>query len=265
MYIEAALAAAGLKISRHSYQIEGQEFVNLVGERKGMASPEDIVVIGAHYDSVVGSPGANDNASGVAGMLELARLSAQQTCPRTLRFTAFVNEEPPFFRTAQMGSQVYAKECKRRGERVVAMLSLEMLGYYSDEKGSQKYPFPLSFFYPDTANFIAIVGNLASRALVKELVAGFKASSPLPVESIATFEFVTGVDFSDHASFWKQGYRAVMVTDTAFNRYAFYHTDEDTPEKLDYTRMAQVVEGLKGWLSPSPLPSPPLGGEGGQQ
>lgn len=247
-YIGAHLAAAGLEVSRHPYRIADQEFVNVVGERRGRDKPEEIVMIGAHYDSVRGSPGADDNASGVAGVLELARLSAQRTCPRTVRFVAFVNEEPPFFQTQQMGSRVYADECQRRGDRIVAMLSLEMLGYYSDEPGSQNYPFPLSWFYPDTANFIAVVGNRASRLLVRELVAGLKASSAIPVESIAAFEFIAGVDFSDHASFWRHGIPAAMITDTAFNRYAAYHTAEDMPEKLDYARMAQVVEGLAGWL-----------------
>jgi Zn-dependent M28 family amino/carboxypeptidase len=248
-YIGKKLARAGLDPIREEYRIADETFVNIVAEKKGNAQPEEIILLGAHYDSVPGSPGADDNASGVAVLLELAREFGGKQRAKTLRCVAFVNEEPPFFRTGLMGSRVHAHACRQREERLTAMLSLEMLGYFTDEPGSQSYPPFLSFFYPDRGNFIAIVGNLRSRSLVKGLVGAWTASCPLPVESIATVSIVPGVDFSDHASFWKYGYRAAMVTDTAFYRYPYYHAALDTAERLDYERMAQAVAGLSGWLA----------------
>ncbi len=247
-YIAGELTRAGYKPSREEYLIGEERFANILAEKPGRSRPREIFVIGAHYDSAEGSPGADDNASGVAVLLELAREFAAFENERTLRLAAFVNEEPPFFRTGLMGSRVHAHGCKKRKEDIVAALSLEMLGYFTDEPASQSYPPFLSFFYPDKGNFIAIVGNLKSRRLVRELEGRFSASSSLPVESIATVSLVPGVDFSDHGSFWKYGYPAAMVTDTAFYRYAFYHTPLDREEALDYGRMAQVAEGLSGWL-----------------
>jgi Zn-dependent M28 family amino/carboxypeptidase len=194
---------------------------------------------------VRGSPGANDNASGVAALLEISRKFAQLAPARSVRFVAFVNEEPPFFYWGQMGSMIYAQAARARGDDIRLMVSLEMLGCYTDKPGSQSYPPLLGFFYPDRGNFVAFVSNLNSRKELRQLVDAFRARSDFPVESLATFEFVPGVAWSDQLSFWRQGYPAVMVTDTAFHRYAYYHTALDTPEKLNYEAMARVVEGLQ--------------------
>lgn len=255
-YIEENFAEAGLTTEWRGYEVAGEEFgkgsveyFNLVAEKRGTEKAGEVIVVGAHYDSVHGSPGADDNASAVAAMLELAMTFGRAPTARTIRFVAFVNEEPPFYMTRFMGSRVYARECRERGDRIVAMLSLEMLGCYSDERGSQTYPPLLAWLYPDTANFIAVVGNVSSRALVKEVAGSFREAGGIPVESIATFELVPGVGFSDHASFWKHGYRAAMITDTAFYRSPYYHSPLDTPEKLDYGRMAEVTRGISGWLA----------------
>ncbi len=158
----------------------------------------------------------------------------------------FVNEEPPYFQSAQMGSWVYAKACHDRDENVVAMISLETIGYYSDAPNSQHYPFPFGLLYPSTADFIAFVGNTASRALVRETVASFRRHAQFPSEGAAVPGWITGVGWSDHWAFWQEGYPALMVTDTAPFRYPHYHDSTDTPDKLDYERFARVVDGLAG-------------------
>ena len=226
------------------YQAKEVESENLEVSRPGKTRPQEIVLVGAHYDTVEGSPGADDNASGIAALLELSHLFASVETECTLRFVAFTNEEPPFFFWGRMGSAVYAETAKARGEDIRLMISLEMLGAYSDRPGSQGYPPFLKHFYPDRGNFIAMVSNRASREELRQLVAAFQAHSDFPVESLATFEFVPGVAWSDHLSFWRQGYPAMMVTDTAFYRNAAYHSAADTPERLNYPAMAQVVEGL---------------------
>ena len=243
-YIRSEWLAQGYAVNSQCYQAREVKSENLEVSRIGKTKPQEIVLVGAHYDTVRGSPGADDNASGIAALLELSRLFASVETERTLRFVAFTNEEPPFFFWGQMGSAVYAKTAKTRGEDIRLMISLEMLGAYSDQPGSQGYPPFLKHFYPDLGNFIAMVSNRASREELRQLVAAFQAHSDFPVESLATFEFVPGVAWSDHLSFWRQGYPAVMVTDTAFYRNATYHTAADTPEKLNYPAMARVVEGL---------------------
>jgi Zn-dependent M28 family amino/carboxypeptidase len=196
------------------------------------------IVVGAHYDSVPGSPGADDNASGVAVLIELARMGLPA------RFVAFANEEMPYFETQEMGSQVWAREARRRGERIGAMLSLEMLGYYRDARGTQHYPLPFGWLYPDRGDFIGFVGDLGARRLVHRAIAGFRRHASFPSEGVAAPAFIPGVTWSDHWSFREQGYAAIMITDTAFNRYPHYHLATDTPEKLDYLRMARVTLGL---------------------
>lgn len=243
-YIEKVLGDSGYRVGRQEFTVNGMPVTNVEAELRGTSLPAEIVVVGAHYDSVVGSPGANDNASGVAAVLEIARALTHEEPSRTVRFVAFVNEEPPFFMTEDMGSRVYASRSRRRGEKIVAMLSIETIGYYSDARWSQRYPFPLSFFYPSTANFIGFVGNISSRQLVNRAVATFRKQTDFPVESIAAPEILTGVNWSDHWSFWKEGYPAIMITDTALFRYDHYHTLEDTPDKLVYDRMARVVTGI---------------------
>jgi Zn-dependent M28 family amino/carboxypeptidase len=221
---------------------------NIEVEVQGSARASEIVIVGAHYDSVLGAPGANDNGSGVAAVIELARLFGGSSPSRSLRFVTFVNEEPPFSHSDAMGSRHYSRRARERGESIVAMFSLETIGYYSERPGSQHYPFPLSFFYPSTGNFIAFVSNLSSRGLLHEAIAGFRRHAGFPSEGAAAPAFLPGVDWSDHWSFWKEGFPALMVTDTAPYRYPHYHTMQDTPDKVDYERLARVVTGLHGML-----------------
>ena len=243
-YITGAWEAAGHRPERQTFPVNGQEVHNLEIELTGAGRADEILVIGAHYDSVPGCPGANDNGTGVAALLEMARLLAGQHLQRSVRFVAFVNEEPPFFQTRRMGSWVYASRCRQRRERICGMLSLETIGYYSNAPGSQRYPIPFALFYPDTANFIGIVGNLDSRNLVHRVMESFRRNSDFPAERLSAPGWMTGVGWSDHWAFWKEGYEAVMVTDTALFRYGAYHTPQDTPEKVVYPQMARVVAGM---------------------
>ena len=244
-WIEQSFKEAGYEVERHGYEVDGQTYYNLIAEISGSARPAEIVIVGAHYDTVADCAGANDNGSGVAATLALARAFAGKRTDRTLRFVAFVNEEAPFFIEGTMGSMAYAARCRQRNEIIVAMLSLETIGYYSDEKGSQKYPFPFNLFYPSEGNFIAFVANNASRKLVREVVASFRKHAKFPSEAIATYESIQGVGWSDHRSFWMQGYPGLMVTDTAPYRYPFYHTSFDTAKQVCYDEMARVVGGLE--------------------
>jgi Zn-dependent M28 family amino/carboxypeptidase len=243
-YIEKVLGDLNYKVTRQEFKVEGRAVRNIEAELVGTSLPKEVVIIGAHYDSVLGSPGANDNASGVAGVLEIARLIAREKLSRTIRIVAFVNEEPPFFQTEDMGSRVYTSRLRKHKEQIVAMLAIETIGYYSDVEGSQHYPFPFSFFYPNTANFIAFVSNISSRHLVRRVIETFRKHTAFPSEGLSAPSFLTGIDWSDHWSFWKEGYPAIMVTDTALFRYKHYHTQEDTSDKIDYPRTARVVTGI---------------------
>ncbi|MDT8335078.1 MAG: M28 family peptidase [Desulfurivibrionaceae bacterium] len=243
-YIEATWASQGYKVKSQEYTAEGVVVRNLEVEIKGARHPERIIIIGAHYDSVAGSPGANDNGSGVAVLLELSRRFRAITPEKTVRFVAFVNEEPPFFLSRRMGSRIYAARARRNNEQIGAMLSLETIGYYSDMPGSQRYPFPLRFFYPDRANFIGFVANLRSRKLLNRVADCFERNSAFPAERVAAPFWLTGIGWSDHWSFWREGYPAIMVTDTAFFRYDHYHLASDTPDRLAYEKMAGVADGL---------------------
>jgi Zn-dependent M28 family amino/carboxypeptidase len=243
-YIEDQLGQAGWKIRRDEYQLQGKTCHNLEAELSGV-SPR-IVLIGAHYDSVFGSPGANDNGSGVAALLALAQRFAGSQNRRTLRFVAFVNEEPQYFQTSQMGSYIYAERCRQRGDQIEAMISLETIGYYSSESGSQHYPLPgLNLIYPHTGNFIGFVGNVGSRKLLREAIGEFRRHAQIPSEGGALPAAVPGVGWSDQWSFWEHGYPGIMVTDTAPFRYPYYHSSDDTPDKLDYDTMTRVVSGLE--------------------
>lgn len=244
-YIRERLGAAGYRVKRHTYEVSGHLSENLEAEVPGTDRPAEILLIGAHYDSVRGSPGANDNASGVAALLTLARSFAQTSTQRTLRFVAFTNEEPPFFKSKHMGSRVYAKQSRDRGEHVLLMLSLETIGYYSDERWSQWYPVPFNFFYPSTGNFLAFVSNIKNGRWVRQLVASFRQHAQFPSEGGALWGLIPGISWSDHWAFWKEGYPAVMLTDTALFRYPAYHSSADTPDKIQYERLARVVSGLR--------------------
>ncbi|MGF1612700.1 MAG: M28 family peptidase [Gammaproteobacteria bacterium] len=243
-YISDCLQSSGYTVSEQPFRVQGKSVVNLEATRHGSTREREIVVLGAHYDSVLGSPGANDNATGVAALIEIARSLADRETARTVRFAAFVNEEPPFHRTHHMGSWVYAQRARRRGDAIVAMLSLETLGYYSDQEGSQRYPFPFAFFYPSTGNFIGFVGNLKSSGLVRRTVTSFRAHARFPSEGSAAPGWLPGIGWSDHWAFWKHGYPAIMITDTALFRYWQYHTSADRPEVVDYDRFTRVVSGL---------------------
>lgn len=243
-FVASALAEAGYQVRRQDFAVQGQTCQNLEVERPGNARREEIVIIGAHYDSVHGSPGANDNGSGVAGLLALARAWAGREPARTVRFVAFVNEEPPFFQTEHMGSLVYARRCQQRRENIVAMVSLETIGCYDSAPGSQKYPFPVGWFYPSRGDFIGFVSNTRNGPLVRRCVAAFRRHAQFPSEGGALPGVLPGIGWSDHWAFWQVGYPAVMVTDTAPFRYPHYHTKQDTPDKLDYERLVRVVHGL---------------------
>jgi len=243
-YIVESFAKIGYQAAAQEFKVGGTMVKNIQAELRGNAHPDNFIVVGAHYDSVPGSPGANDNATGVAAVLESARLLAAAKLDRSVRFVCFVNEEPPYFRSEDMGSWHYAKRCQDQNEKVVAMLSLETIVYYSDAKGSQQYPMPFGLLYPDTANFIGFVGNPASKDLLFKCVGLFRRHTQFPSEGIAAPSWIEGIDWSDHACFWSRGYPAIMITDTAPFRYPYYHSREDTPDKIDYGRTARVVAGI---------------------
>ncbi len=244
-YIVGVFRGAGYDVEWQRYEVDRVTCANLTATRAGSTLSSQIVVVGAHYDSVYGCPGANDNGSAVASLLELARKFAGEKPARTLRFVAFANEEPPFFLTDNMGSRVYASACRKRGDDIRAMIALETMGCYSDEKGSQHYPPLFNFFYPDRGNFIGFVGNLQSRPLVSRAARVFRSHSDFALETVAAPAFVAGINWSDHDSFWREGYRAFMVTDTAPYRYLHYHNPSDTPDKVNCSALARVTMGVE--------------------
>jgi hypothetical protein len=251
-FVENSFSRVGLQAGRDSYELQGQTCHNIEAEIHGrsregaVASPASIILIGAHYDSVLGSPGANDNGSGIAALLALARRFAGKTTEHTLRFVAFVNEEPPYFLLDEMGSNVYAGRSKARGDKISAMISLETIGYFSDAPHSQTYPSRvLGAFYPKVGNFIGFVSNVHSRTLLRRVISLFRKHAKVPSEGAALPSFVPGVSWSDQWSFWRHGYPGIMVTDTAPFRYPYYHSASDTPDKLDYDRFTLVVSGME--------------------
>jgi Zn-dependent M28 family amino/carboxypeptidase len=246
-YITAQFATYGYAVQFHDYTILSKTARNIIAVKKGSSDRGDEIIVAAHYDSCL-NPGADDNASGIAVLLELARIIVDSYTDCSIRFIAFTNEEPPFFHTETMGSRVYVKEAVKRRDDIKAVIVLEMVGYYSDQPDSQSYPPLLGPFYPNKGNFIAVVGNFGSHWLVNSIVSSFKEQSSLPIEALVAPSFIPGVDFSDHWSFWQEGYAAVMITDTAFYRNPFYHTFLDTYEKLNYQAMSEVVTGLTAVL-----------------
>lgn len=244
-FIEGRLRDAGYAVTRESFTADAKQFQNIIAEKRGSTKPEEIVIVGAHYDTNSGTPGANDNASGVAAVLAIARDMAGRAPARTVRFVAFANEEAPYFQSDGMGSLVTARNCRARGDRIVGMLSLETIGCYSDAPGSQKLPYPFGRLYPTTGNYIAFVGNLGSRSLIRRCVGAFRRAEKFPSEGGAMPKFIPAAGLSDHWAFWQEGYPGLMVTDTAFFRHNDYHTTQDTPGNIQYDRMARVVEGLQ--------------------
>ncbi len=245
-YISSELSSYGYDVSFQTYRFQGNTYKNISTEIRGKKTPEKILIIGAHYDTVTGTPGADDNASAIAGLLELARLLRNRSFDKSVRFVAFTLEEPPLFRSKFMGSHVYAQSLNEKREDIEGMICLEMIGYFTDKPESQF--FPLTFFkwmYSTTGNFILFVSNLQSKGFLNRVRHAFQKGTDLPVESISSPSIVPGIDFSDHRSFWKFGFKALMVTDTAFYRNPYYHGPGDIPEILDYIRMTEVVIGLK--------------------
>jgi hypothetical protein len=244
-YIEQRFASCALVPRRETFDVRGTKTSNVVAEIAGGARRGEIVVVGAHYDSVETSPGANDNATGVAALLALARRFAAAKPERTLRFVAFSAEEPPCFQTEFMGSLVHARGSAARGENVVAMLALETLGCFRDGEDSQQYPVRgLGLFYPTRGNFVAFVGDVGSRALVREALAVFREHASIASEGAALPSPIPGIAWSDHWSFRQIGVPAVMVTDTALFRDPAYHTPNDLPKNVDFDRLARVTLGL---------------------
>jgi len=243
-YIQAEFKKEGYQVRLQPYQSHGKTVVNIEAELPGTTKSKQIIVIGAHYDSVFGSPGADDNATGVAALLEIARLLKHKRLACTVRFVAFVNEEPPFFLSKHMGSYRYAKQAHKNKDDIIGMISLDSIGYYSDKKNSQQYPMFLNLFYPDRANYIGFVGNFMSYKLVRSAIRAFRLHAKFPSEGIIAPSLITGVAWSDHWAFWKYDYKAMMITDTAFFRYSHYHTENDTANHIDYSRLARVISGL---------------------
>lgn len=243
-YIREQFERSGYIVEEQEFRVQQLTVRNIEAALAGTSLRDEVVILGGHYDTVINCPGANDNASGISGVLEVARLLSGRTLARTVRFVAFVNEEAPFFGTDNMGSLVYAQRCRRRGENIVGMISLETIGYYNGQEGSQQYPPPFSLHSPSVGDFIGFVGNLKSRTFVRRSVRLFRTHTAFPSEGVSAPGWIRGINWSDHSSFWEQGYPALMVTDTAPFRYPHYHTSKDTPDKLNYDRMARVVVGL---------------------
>jgi hypothetical protein len=243
-YLAAEFASQGYAVDKQIFKVGASECENLSVDIEG--TRKELVLVGAHYDTAFGASGADDNGSGVAGVLALAKVFHHKPKPaRTLRFVLFANEEPPHFWTDDMGSVHYARAAKARGDVIAAMLSLETIGYYKEAKGTQHYPPPMSLFYGSEGNFIGFVGNTPSRALVQRSILAFRTSTKFPSEGAALPGVIAGVGWSDQWSFWQEGYKGIMITDTAPFRNPHYHTQGDLPETLDYDRFARVVQGIE--------------------
>lgn len=242
VYIADEFRKAGAAVDIQEYAVGGRPYRNVIASFGRRGSPAPLWVVGAHYDAFGETPGADDNASGVAGLIELARLLALNPDPPATELVAYGLEEPPHFRTATMGSAVHAGSLRARNASVRGAVILEMIGYFSDEPGSQSYPIgALRAFYPSRGNFIALVGNLDQRKFVRDFKAAMQGTTDLPVYSINAPASMPGIDFSDHLSYWAAGIPALMVTDTAFYRNREYHKAGDRWDRLDYDRMADVV------------------------
>ena len=242
-YIDESFRSLGYIVESWPYEVNGQTFRNIVVRLKNNDSNE-YLLIGAHYDSCF-NPGADDNASGIAGLLEIARGLKKEALKTNIMFVAFANEEPPFFRTSKMGSRVFVKDLQAKKILVKSAIIFEMIGFYSDKLFSQTYPPLLGPFYPNQGNFIAVVGSFKSRSLVHSIENNFKMTTFFPMSSVVAPSMVPGLNFSDHASFWDVGIPAVMVTDTAYLRNPNYHRDSDRANTLDFRRMAMVVDGFR--------------------
>ena len=242
-YIADQFEKAGARVTRQPYEAGGATYSNVIATL-GPATRERVVV-GAHYDVEGRRPGADDNASGVAGLLELAGMLHAAPPGRRVDLVAYALEEPPYFNTPAMGSSVHAGSLRREGIPLRGMISLEMIGYFQDAPRSQTFPLPgLGWLYPTTGNFVTVVGHLGQLSLVRRVKRAMKTAGRLPVYSINAPRMIPGIDLSDQLSYWAAGYPAVMISDTAFYRNPNYHTMHDTMDTLDYPRMAEVVRGV---------------------
>ena len=244
-YIHQEFRKLSSRVSYQTFRVGQKEYKNIICT----LGPDDgeRIVVGAHYDVCGEQPGADDNASGVAGLLEIARLinELKPELKYRIDFVAFALEEPPYFKTDEMGSAVHAKSLSEAGVKLRGMVCLEMIGYYSEQKNSQQYPVAaLKAIYPDKGNFISVVGNMGQGHLVKHLKKYMQAGSQIGVESLTAPASVPGVDFSDHLNYWRYDYPAVMITNTAFFRNPHYHLESDTIDTLDFDKMAEVVKGV---------------------
>ncbi|MCB0415326.1 MAG: M28 family peptidase [Bdellovibrionales bacterium] len=246
-YITKTLTSYGYEPHYQKYKVDGREYKNIIVSLNPSDQPK--LIMGAHYDSHENTPGADDNASGVSGLLELARISKQQESqiPRPVDFVFYTLEEPPAFRTQNMGSYVHAQSLKDKNEKIDLMVSIEMIGYFNNAKGSQHYPLPqLAWWFPNQANFIALIGKLDQWMMMRNIKTAFANHTTLSVESLNAPRKIKGIDFSDHLNYWNNHQPAIMVSDTSFFRNSHYHEPTDTPETLNYKKMAEVVSGLYG-------------------
>lgn len=242
-YVSAEFKAVGATVADQWFADRGEKYRNVIARFGPAEGP--LLVIGAHYDSFEATPGADDNASGIAGLIELAGLLARHPPRQPVELVAFTTEEPPHFRYPSMGSAHHAASLRAAGREVSLMLALEMIGWFSDEPGSQTYPLPgMTLLYPDKGDFIAIIGRFGDWSATRKVKAAMRGAGELPVHSMNSLALIPGVDFSDHLNYWAEGYPALMITDTAFYRNPYYHAAEDTYDKLDYARMAKVVEAV---------------------
>jgi hypothetical protein len=246
-YIERALTGYGYKTVPQQFTVRGKQVRNIEATIEAGMPDAETIVVGAHYDSAIGTPGANDNATGTAAVLELAQLLAdlKGKAGKRIRLVLFVNEELPYFGTPEMGSLQYAKRLAERSERVTAMYSLETLGFYSDAAGSQKYPAPFGLVFSDRGDFISFVGMLGSRQLLQDAMRSFRSHTQFPTIGGVSPGFIPGIAWSDHWAFAQHGFQALMITDTALFRYPHYHKPTDTPDKIDNERLARVVKGIE--------------------
>lgn len=261
-YIETTLESYGYTVNRQTFDADDYvsdtrtvRNIEVVIEPRDPGPAAETLVVGAHYDSARGAPGANDNGSGTAAVIELARLLAdlKGKAARRIRLVLFVNEEMPYFRTQEMGSLQCAAMLAGRNERVVAMYSLETIGYYTSEPSSQRYPFPFGLLFPDRGDFLAFVGMLDARPLLRASIGSFRAHTKFPTIGGVAPAFIPGIDFSDHWAFAEHGFPAIMLTDTAPYRYPYYHTFRDTPDKVDADKLARVVKGIERMIRDAAL------------
>jgi len=246
-YLRERFLQAGARVMLQRFDVGGNKYLNVIAS----FGPEhgDRIVVGAHYDTCCKQPGADDNTSGVVGLLTIAPLLSMANLKQRIDLVAFTLEEPPFFRTDKMGSAQHAKYLAEKNIHVSMMIALEMIGYFTDEPGTQNYPVNfMKLFYPATGNFLAVVGKTGEGEISKKIKKSFGAVSGLPVCSINAPAFLPGIDFSDHLNYWRYGFPAVMLTDTAFYRNKNYHTADDLPATLDYTRMSEVIRGVYYFL-----------------